>query len=263
MEAYAQTGVAGLQMAVEAFERDALGNQGARLLASFKSDFAEWFLTRPPKPSPRWAKVLVNGWYLPDSADHRNTLLALLLDEWCADPAIADLVRSKLQQQLRRNRWFLAPANKQLRAKALQFARLGYEERGKDFERSLRQAANGTTEDWNGWCSQTSVDRAAGHVAGAVYFDGGPEVKQRILNWVEGTSKRDRFQQGFFQAALKPRRFLSLHPDAQERLYRSRHFVRNVRSSQIEKLLEAKDQLNPDVVKGLTAALTAVLRSAS
>jgi hypothetical protein len=263
MDAYVQTGATGLHVAVEAFEHDQLGKQGPRLLAGFRSEFAEWFLSRSPKPSPRWARVLVNGWHLSDSADHRNTLLSLLLDEWCTDPAIAEIVRQKLQQQLRRNRFFLAPANRQLRAKALQFAHLGHEERGKDLEQSLRRAANGTSEDWNRWCSQALVDRATGHVAGAVFVDGGLESKQRILNWVEGTSKRDRFQQGFFQAVLKSQRFLSLHTDAQERIFRSRHFVRNVRSSQIEKLLETKDRLSPDVVRGLTTALASVLRSAS
>jgi hypothetical protein len=263
IQLYTRTGSAGMLMAVAAFERDELGPQGPHLLASFRSDFPHWFLSQPPRASIKWTKVLLKAWRRADSLVDRNNLLSLLIEDWCSDSSIAEFARSKLQQSLRVNRTYLSPASRDLKAKVLWFAMPRSGEAGKDFEKSLKAALEGSDEKWKTRRKSIPLDRATGTFAASAYISSPEEIQRRILSWVEGSKRQSGFQRAFFQRLIRPDVYKKVASKGQLRLITSPEFVVNVTSEELDQILLNVHTLEEEVKSKLKDTMLLVLRQSN
>lgn len=257
---YSRTGNAGLAIAAAAFERDELGPQGPHLLASFRSDFPEWFLSRPPRPSIKWTKVLLKAWRRADSMVDRNNLLSFLIEDWCSDSSIAEFVTKKLQQSIRANRRYMAPASRDLRSKVFWFARMRSGEAGKDFQKSLRETLEGTEEKWEKRRNKIPLDRATGSAAANIFITAPETIQNRILSWIVKGKARPGFQRAFFERLVIPDVFNRISRETQLRLITSQDFEMNVTSEELDRILLRNNNLEDSVKSQLHEAMLNVLR---
>jgi hypothetical protein len=257
---YSSTGISGLVLAIEAFERNELGPQGPHLLASFRSEFGAWFLAQPPRPSIKWARVLLLAWRRADSSVERNNLLSLLIDDWCSKSFIADFVRGKLQQNLRNDGKYLAPAERHVQARVREFAKLNSGETRKDFQERVLAVLQVIEVGWEVRRIKIPHDRVTGIAAATAFVTTTDDVKNRIISWVEKQTRYFRFQRGFFKRLTKPDDFKQFSHTIQLRLIKSAAFINNVTSKELELLLSCGSAHSAEVLCALKDALVSILR---
>jgi hypothetical protein len=234
-EAFANTGTAGLLFAVQSFESNELGPHGPLLLSLFRSDFAAWFLAHPPRPSRRWASVLLMSWHKVKEATYRNGLLGTLIDDWCTNTKVASFVRRKLREELRENDSYLAPANVHLKARAVTFAVPESGSGGSTDE--IMQLLRLSDEEWNRKKGLITLDRVTGRIAAQAMTKLSPNSYPRILAWVEQNQHNVRFQRQFFAELIRPTIFRLLLPEWQLAVLRSKSFANHVTTRELDSLL--------------------------
>jgi hypothetical protein len=256
---FGATGPDGLALAVAAFEERRLGPHAPLILSSFRDDFHAWFFANPPAPSPEWARVVLRAWWKAGRADSRARMLALVVDEWCKLPAVADAVQEQLEKYLREKPKYLAPAGGKLAERVREFVGAGDPEQyQRQTAEDILRAAEAKGRAWGdvaAWQPRSKVD---GRAAARAFAQAGPEARRRILGWVE-TRRKAAFQTAAYEALLDRALFGALPAEDQAALLDSPALPLRVNAGRVEGLLD-QGHFTPEVRRKLQAVLDRILR---
>jgi len=236
-ESFANTGTPGLQFAIQCFETNELGQHGPLLLSLFGVDFASWFLAHPPRPSKRWAAVLLLSWRKVKESVLRDALLTTLIDSWCTNSKIAAFVRRKLRDEIRGNPAYLSPANIHLKARVLAFAVPESGSAGHSYNEGLMRILRSTDEEWKNNKDSVLLDRETGKRAARGIAQLPTQFHLRVLEWVDANPQSMRFQRQFFAEMMRPSTFRLLSQECQVVFLQLKSLPDHVTTGEIDVLL--------------------------
>jgi hypothetical protein len=184
----------------------------------------------------------------------------MLLDEWCAHPGIAALVRHKFREELRQNAMYFAPVNTHLQARAQTFASPEPGSAGLDFQRQLIEWLRSDESDWQSYRSRIRMDRATGRAAVRALTKLPEHLRYRVFEWVEG-SESTRFRRRFAAELIRPDVFEALSASDQMRFLESKGCERILTSREIDFLLLRGTITDDRVANSLRDLMVHVLRA--